>query len=282
MKLVKSKYRKKGLVLLLLSFGMILTNLSLSLFNSPFLNNNYEEGNIIDYDDQYILPKTSDSLPTFNAVGDKVNITLHQSYLNNSFNTIVNTSIVNGNNFTLPCPTDISFNSSYTNITIKDIIAPNKTFIVENDYSYHESLDSRIWASFEVKANCFLENVSIRLRNDGGDEDYNIRLYKSEKSTYLSTDYIKYKLTGYATLSASESVSQTSGPIWLTLNNLHEKINISETYNNTFFIAILNLNNFGEWDFESDGAEDDDSIVWDSGDNTPIDRDQMMNLYLKI
>ena len=82
MKLVKSNYRKKGLILLLLSFGMILTNLSLSLFNLPILNNDSEEGNIIDFYDQYTLPKTSGSLPSSDGVGDKVNITLHQSYLN--------------------------------------------------------------------------------------------------------------------------------------------------------------------------------------------------------
>ena len=98
MKLVKSNYRKKALILLLLSFGMIFTNLSLTLFNSPFLNNNYEEGNIIDYDDQNILPKTSDSLPTSTGIGNKVNITLHQSYTNDSFNTALSLSELNNNN----------------------------------------------------------------------------------------------------------------------------------------------------------------------------------------
>ena len=49
MKFVKSNSKKKLLILLLLSFGMTLTNLGLPLFNSLFLNNNYEDGNIIGF-----------------------------------------------------------------------------------------------------------------------------------------------------------------------------------------------------------------------------------------
>ena len=88
---------------------MIMTNLGLLLFNSPFLYNNYEEGNIIDFDDKNILPKTSDSLPTSTGIGNKVNITLHQSYTNNSFNTALSPSDSNNNSFSLPSPKDITF-----------------------------------------------------------------------------------------------------------------------------------------------------------------------------
>ena len=123
---IRNSNKKRKIIIcsvLLLSF-LSITIFANFNFEPPFYKDDANK------DDFTNFPKTSNSLPSFNGVGDKVNITLHQSYLNNSFNTIVNTSKVNGNNFTLPSPTDISFNSTFTNMTIKDIYAPNKTLII--------------------------------------------------------------------------------------------------------------------------------------------------------
>ena len=81
MKFVKSNYRKKALILLLLSFGMILTNFSLPFFNSLFSADYYEEGNNIDFNDQNILPKTAE-YQSYEGPGTNLNVSLHQSYLN--------------------------------------------------------------------------------------------------------------------------------------------------------------------------------------------------------
>ncbi|GAH40169.1 unnamed protein product, partial [marine sediment metagenome] len=110
------------------------------------------------------------------------NITLHQSYLDTSFNTIIDTTLVNGNNFTLPCPTDPWFNSSYSRFEIKDIIAPNKTIEIETGTTYKEpmvfgdlhafsfiALNSSILHNFTI---CFSEiNLGIA--------DITIRLYSA-------------------------------------------------------------------------------------------------------
>ena len=94
-----------------LTFNPLLWNSNDSLFNynSP---NGYELFNEL---------KISDYPSNFGSTGENMNIVLHQSYLNNSFNAIINNSIVNGNNFTLPSPQDVNFNSTYTRFDIEDI-----------------------------------------------------------------------------------------------------------------------------------------------------------------
>ncbi|NHJ25668.1 MAG: hypothetical protein EAX89_13875, partial [Candidatus Lokiarchaeota archaeon] len=83
-----------------------------------------------------------------------------------------------------------------------------------------------------------------------------------------------------ATLSTAESLLQTSGSVWLNLTYLHERLNVSDTYNKTFFIAVQRINDFGEWEFENQ-ADGDDTIVWDSiTGNTPVSRDQLLKVDL--
>ncbi len=153
--------KQKLIALILLTFGMTITNLGLSLFNSPYLDYNYEEGNIIDFEDQYILPKTSDSLPSSNGVGDQVNVSLHQSYLNNTFNTLLNNSDSNSNKFTLPSPTDTTFNSSFTRFEIENIIAPDKYIEIETGTSNSDNIVNDHAFSFYVAGNGTLNNFTI-------------------------------------------------------------------------------------------------------------------------
>ena len=266
--------KQKLIVLILLSLGMTFTNLGLSLFNSPFLDFNYEEGNIIDFEDQYILPKTAE-YQSYDGSGKDLNITVHQSLIDTTTKQF--TDLDSTSTFTEPFPIFSGFNTSFVNISISNIDASNKSLIIEDSYSWRQSLAARIWSSFEVRGDGFLENISISILNDGGDEDYNIRLYNGELHTYLSTNYIRPK-TSLATLSATETVLQTTGSIWLNLTYLHERLNVSDTYNNTFFIAVQRINDYGEWEFENQG-DGDDSIVWDSiSDNTPVSRDQLLKV----
>ena len=118
---------------------LLFSFLSISLF-TDFLYENPFYKDDANKDDLIGTPNTSDSLPSFNGVGDKVNITLHQSYFNDSFDTALSLSELNNNNFSLPSPTDTTFNSSYTNITIKEIYAPNKTLEIETGVSGSESI----------------------------------------------------------------------------------------------------------------------------------------------
>ena len=276
MKFVKSKYRKKALILLLLSFGMILTNLSLSLFNSPFLNNNYEEGNIIDFDDQNILPKTSDSLPSSNGVGDEVNISLHQSYLNNSFNTALSPSDSSNNSFSLPCPTDTHFNSSFTNVTIEDIYAPNKTIIIEDDdTSAHIFTYIPTAGSFNIYSKYYLVNFSTKLyaAADGHLSDIRVRILNSTwTGTANEPDDDITTLISYGNIQFDaindwySNYSQYFDPYLL---------DPSKTANNTFYIELTDVSDeLIYWRYIGDGgAEPDDMNAYyeDSGEWSLID-----------
>ena len=210
MKLVKSNLKKKALILLFLSFGMILTNLSFS----PFLNNTYEEGKIIDYDDQNLLPKASDSLPSSNGVGDKVNISLHQSYLNNSFNIALNTSDSNNNEFILPSPKDPTFNSSYTYINVESIDAQNKTIEVETGTGRGQDITTDWSFSFEIPQSCILKNFSIALSDNtgvAGGSDISLRLYNA---SYNAGESRIEPDSNTLLVSEAQNIPNLSGPIW--------------------------------------------------------------------
>ena len=126
---VRKRKRKAVFLFILICF------LSSSLFAQNLFqdidDNEFEVDNFTFDSDILKNLKTSSYPQTFGSSGEDINITLHQSYMNTSFDTIVNTSIVNGNNFTLPSPKNVFFNSTFTNITVNNIIAPNKSLIID-------------------------------------------------------------------------------------------------------------------------------------------------------
>ncbi|MHA1727021.1 MAG: hypothetical protein ACTSXH_19635, partial [Promethearchaeota archaeon] len=96
-----------------------------------------------------------------------LNITLHQSYYNSSFNKFLNASDPSNNTFVIPHPKDANFNSSFTNITVTQVHASNVSLIIEN-YSSTTSynLTSNATAtSFQMASNGYLEQVSIWINN---------------------------------------------------------------------------------------------------------------------
>ena len=150
----------------ILSLFLIFITMSFLSFNDYFWNSN---GSLINTDttDEFELLnklKVSDYSPSFSGTGENMSITLHQSYLNNSFNTLLNASDVNNNSFYLPCPIDTTFNSSYTKIDINDIFAPNKNMTIEGDpkdFRYQfDSLYPKV-TSFIMPSSGYLENISV-------------------------------------------------------------------------------------------------------------------------
>ena len=140
---------KRILVLLLITIALSFFNFSHLIWNT---NNSFTDSNSPNDFELRNELKISDYSSNFVNTGENMNITLHQSYLNNSFNTVLNASNPSNDDFKLPCPTDISFNTSFTQVQIEDIDAPNKTLTVEDDLgvevinpvNYH-------FISFEVK-----------------------------------------------------------------------------------------------------------------------------------
>ncbi|MFX1499681.1 MAG: hypothetical protein ACFFDH_01805 [Promethearchaeota archaeon] len=279
---LKNKKSKRIALLFLIAIAMSFLN-----FNQYFWNNNNSKNEIdsdIDNRSQIFSElKTSDYAVNYYGMGGNMNITLHQSYFNDAFNKIVNTSIVDGNNFTIACPEDANFNSTFTNITVNDIIAPNRSLIIEETLSWQELLDSRRWTSFEVPGNCVLQNVSIYVRNNTGEDDYEIRLYESEEFFNDPDYYIKPKATSLAILAGAATLpTSTSTFTWLNLTYLNEGLTVSNTYNNTYFIAVRGSNDIGEWAFGNDGGGDgDNSVAWDSlSDTSPVAKDYLLKISL--
>ncbi|KKM64123.1 hypothetical protein LCGC14_1504550, partial [marine sediment metagenome] len=216
--------------------------------------------------------KISEYSSNFASTGENMNITLHQSYVNRSFDTIVNTSIINGNNFTLPSPIDTYFNSTYTNITVKDIIAPNKTIIIEDQLSSWQSIDLvTVATSFVVPSKSYLTNLSVYVGiNDpeGNKCDLRVRVLKSQ---WVSGE--NEPDSSVATISSSGQMSFSSYIGWLNNFSLFSSMPVlldpSITANNTFYIEITDL-----------GA-DSDGMLWRYADDNPPTNIDDSNSYSK-
>ncbi|NVM46678.1 MAG: hypothetical protein HWN79_17365, partial [Candidatus Lokiarchaeota archaeon] len=241
MNLIKSNKKKNIYGLLFLVFGMILVNCSSSILNVLVIDNSYnaENNNDNSLDFQNQTPETSD-YQNFNGDGGNLNITLHQSYLNNSFNTNLNTSDSNNNTFTLPCPTDITFNSSYVNITVDNIYAPNKTIILETTTILTEWVyDNAVAIGFQVKGSGILDNFSICFSethtntNDAliGFEIFNAQWSNGKiepGSTLLKSAWI-------------ETIHDDVSQVWYNFTNINTFLNVSETYQNYFYLRMVQV-----------------------------------------
>ncbi|MFX1284703.1 MAG: hypothetical protein ACFFB5_13675 [Promethearchaeota archaeon] len=203
---------------------------------------------------------TSDYTPTFTGNGENCNITLQQSLIESSPITVTNTSDPLNNTFYEPCPTTENFPSSLVNMTIEEIYAPNKTLIIEEGINQgNEPLSGYPEAtSFWIKGNGYLENVSVYLRNLGTNSaTIRIDLFSSEwNSTESRSQPVGVALgtqLGLFTIGASSEG-------WMGVTRVHEFLNISNTENKTWFIAVFKSGpGTHEWRFTRDDANGDNS-----------------------
>ncbi|MFX1594055.1 MAG: hypothetical protein ACFFCL_15300, partial [Promethearchaeota archaeon] len=253
-----TKKRIQALAFLFLIIGTFTTvfNLSQMSFTSNDAIPNEEiknkENNL---EDEFRNLKSADYSSSYDNIGENMNITLHQSYLNNSFNIILNTSDSNNNKFTIPCPTDTTFNSSYTNFDIKDIYAPNRTLIIEDEeLAFNEYLDKAYYTSFQVPNKCYIENISIRVSTTTN-QYLEVRIYNAS----WDGTYLKYGAPN-TVIKQINNVNHAS-PLWENITNWHQLLNPSKTDNNTFFVRVRSeLDANANWYEGSDGTYD--SIVW--------------------
>ncbi|MFW9999516.1 MAG: hypothetical protein ACFE9Q_05050 [Candidatus Hodarchaeota archaeon] len=220
----------------------------ISNFNNPY--------NDLDSPTEYELfneLKTSDYSSSYSGTGESMNITLHQSYLNNSFNTLLNASDVNNNTFTLPSPKYPTFNSSFVNVTINDIYAPDKALDVEPGPLTNWLLETSIcYTSFEVPSSCYLKAVDVNIRSTAAGRIFTYDVYSAK----YTSGYIRPNadLTGgLAYLGQIGNDSTTD--VWLKLTGLNQLLNASsaETYNNTFFIRLTSSDVSTYWNIDSVG-----------------------------
>ncbi|MEE9377582.1 MAG: hypothetical protein V3V33_06055, partial [Candidatus Lokiarchaeia archaeon] len=242
--------------------------MSLLNFNQFFWNSNNSITDSDSFTESQLFnePKTSDYSSDYSGTGENMSITLHQSYLDESFNTILNTSIVDGNNFTLPCPKDIYFNSSYAKFEVEDIIAPNKTLKIGDESVLSDSLTLYGWGfSFYTKGNGFLENFTLLFSetNPAVKDGYlSIELMSAiwesqdqcmKPNSYLGDIILNYKIN-------NDVVS-----VWYNFTNLDVELDTTQTNNNTFFIYIYQTTSTDvdiKFHYEADSGNNDDSTVW--------------------
>jgi hypothetical protein len=243
-----SNHKKKsfyGFNFFLLIFGIILIGTHFNFLFSKFIFVNHK--NIYYHD----------SIRTSEA-GERLNVSLHQSYY--STTPIEFNNLSQSNDFTLPCPTDPTFNSSYTELQVEDIFAPNKTLVIENEEiqaAKHELLIAPRLASFQVKESCYLDNVSVLISEDtANDQDFYFDVWNA---TY-SGGFIKYNRSIVPSTRIIYNVDHaTMG--WETVTNWHIYLDTEKTYNNTFFITLsCQFDEYGYWHYGSNGEYD--SIIW--------------------
>ena len=258
-----SNQKKKIITCLVLLFSFLsITIFTNFYFEPPFYKDD------ADKDDFINSPKTSDSLPSFKRTGDKVNVTLHQSILNTS--TIEFTNLDSENNFTEPFPNFNGYNTSFINMTVDGINAPNYTLIVEDDIitSFDDFTNTNPdVTSFDVIGNGYLENISVYVRNVAGNPaTVTIVLYNSTWDTGNSrSEPYGTNLDYISTLGTFNVPATTTGTF--SLFNVHYLLNNTFTENNTWFIGLF------------DGGVGADTRWYYVGDQINGDNDDESNAY---
>ena len=218
-------------------------------------------------------PKASAYSNNFtNTTSTSLGVSLQQSYLNESFDISLNASDSSNNTFTVPVPND-SFNQTFTNVTINDIYAPNKTLIIEDgapdfasDLSALEYLNS-----FKVNTSCLLRNASFYLRYlDAGTPTITVYLYNSTWALVDSKMRSKPDMESEQTITTFLMPSNP-GNYWENIDLKNTLLNNSKTENGTWFLGMYRtIGNMGEdpwWRYRddvTDGIDSSEAYDWDS------------------
>ena len=211
----KYNNNKKKRVLILFLITSTLSFLNVGQFIWDFDNSSVDPNKPSEFE-LLKKPKISDYSFSYSGTGENMNITLHQSYLNNSFGIELNASDPSNNTFYVPCPTDTTFNSSHTDIEITDIYAPNRTIVVEDDdegsLGFHEITGAGNYLSFETESPGYITNISLKLKELNDYDTYIVvKLFDSVYSVPLSRIIPNNEI---ATLTSKNEVNGTSYFWW--------------------------------------------------------------------
>ncbi len=217
------------------------------------------------YEDERILGgsvMTSDYYPDFTGNGEDCNVTLQQTLIDSSPITILNTSNPLNNTIYEPCPTVENFPSSFVNMTIEDIYAPNKTLIIEDGPAedISDELATKAYlTSFAATSSCLLTNVSFEL-SISGSPIVHVYFYNSTWNTTVSRSEPD---TRSETILASGIPTVTG---WFEFDLFDVFLNSSNTKNNTWFIGLYRSGGAGtaRWRFKYTGT-DNSEVYWYDG-----------------
>jgi len=267
----KSNKKTKAILLIFLTFTPIIANLNIGILYSNDSTKNQDNAdsfsneNVIDFQDK--LPETS-NIQSFNGTGMQMNISLHQSHIDTSTTQFVD--LDSSNSFTEPFPDFSGYESSFVNISIENLSAPNKSIIIEDVDTGNQWLGQAYYTSFEVRGNAYLENVSIKVHTDAVDTLY-VDLYSAKYDITSSSITFDSRLTS---TSYTFSVNNPTG-YWENITNWHQLLNVSNTYNDSFFIRVYcGSFNDGYWHNGND-ANGDTSVTWRQSGSAPVSNTDM-------
>ncbi|MHA1274751.1 MAG: hypothetical protein ACTSQS_15120, partial [Promethearchaeota archaeon] len=280
--------------LLILIFGMAIANFFAIFVNfnldNKLIKNDLKGNDIYRDDDNYNFPNTAGYSPSVRGIGRDIDMALSQSLVNTSTIHISNVSNPINSTFKEACPTDINFNSTFTNITINNINAPNKKLIVEENttsgFVCEHDVSNWIYVSFEAKGSGWIENLSFYVKKSGaGSCTVRIWLYNA---TQVSTDLRPDPNGALGSYIVNSETITSANYYWHNITGIHKFYNVSDTVNNTFFLRVQSTDVQsmvwnGIWDAGPITDNKNESIVLDSDGSTKILKNgQTIDLSLLI
>ncbi len=194
--------------------------------------------------------KLAEQSPTATITGLGDNLTV-QFHCENNGTTSGRTE---SSDFNVSIPSG-NWNQNWVDIDLTNIYAPNDTDQIEDASasSVFEELSPAHAQSFRVNASCLLQNFTVQLwpSTDSDDpEDILVRVYPAIDSSGTPKPAGSL-LTGWLFSQAIE-LTETPGWTYLTFNTSDLFLNISATYDKTFFIML----------FEDPGSFQNAVIYW--------------------
>ncbi|MFX1495333.1 MAG: hypothetical protein ACFFBZ_13700, partial [Promethearchaeota archaeon] len=261
--MLRSKWNKriKAVLLLVLIFGMTFAS-----YNTLFFTSNSFQMGVENVENEKIehitnveeqIPKTSE-YQNFAGTGAQVNLTLHQSLINSSTMEFTNIDVVNS--FSEPFPKFNGYNTSYINISINAIYAPNYTYIVEDDLFEASSNVANIYAtSFTVNSSCYIINASFNLFTESGTPSANVYLFNS---TWVGSQ-------SQPNIASAQIIGSFSSPPngWNSVSLTKTLLSNTLTDNNTWFIGLRENTGLAvlRWRYVTDATNGDNSYAYAIG-----------------
>ncbi|MEM2146408.1 MAG: hypothetical protein QW279_13685, partial [Candidatus Jordarchaeaceae archaeon] len=196
---------------------------------------------------------------SYTGNGSQLNAML---YITNTYNNTPNTTNTTSNIY-IPCPS--GWKIIHTNLTLTNINAPNTT--IESNYTNpNASLtlnESNLYAmSFRLTNNAYLDNICVQLyASSPNPQPPTVNFYVYNAENYGGNPRPLNQIA-----SNTSTIKVPLGTNWINVSFGRPFLNISETYDNTFFIAIKKNNDTNpkipEWNATQESSPPGNGYVY--------------------
>ncbi|MHA1914604.1 MAG: hypothetical protein ACW97V_09600 [Promethearchaeota archaeon] len=248
---INQKKNKRILILFLITIAISSVNFGLLTgnFKAP------ENENNLPYESPPL--KTANYASNYDEFGGNFSVSFHQSLVNSSLVSFSNLDIANS--FSEPFPDFNGYNTSFVNISINDIFAPNYTLIIEDDpFDFATDVAALYVTSFTVNASCYLINASFNVFTAAGTPSADVYLFNSSWSQSNSRNE--------PNTASSQIIGSFSSPPngWNKISLTKTLLNKSNTENNTWYIGLRESTGLASltWRYVSDATNGDNSLSY--------------------